>query len=508
MKIFFFLGHTFFEQSVGIAREVKAKFPDSKFSGIVAARSNLLTDIEKIKDIKFERYDWLSGLEEKWLNIPLDAEKLKEYEAKLGTEALRRIITADRELAVGFVSCGKVERTELMGRTIHNDDARWRYVVGLLDYFFEVFEKERPDATFAYCIAGAVAFAMAEVSLYLGITFVQPIYARIGSFYVLDSTIRGMLPEIKENFQKALDKPAVVEEFLPAAKKYLEDFRNRPDVPDYSKRLLDEMMEKNSYAGMLKVLAVDIARWGAVTLGIMGSKGVLRQRSGLDILKFNLSTFWELRKTLRKKMKVFSEEKITSKYIYYALHVDPEASTMVLADMHTDQMAVIEAIAKSMPAGMKLVVKEHIPCIGRRPKGFYERIHNMPDVQLVSPFSNNFELIKNASLVCSITGTVIWEAMLLGVPAIVFGDVHFLNVEEGVVHNPDLSKLAPVIKQAMNIQAASDDTLKAYIATVMKHGVEVSSDDMWYKGFDGAEERQRGIKGMAKEIIRKSSFIS
>jgi hypothetical protein len=183
------------------------------------------------------------------------------------------------------------------------------------------------------------------------------------------------------------------------------------------------------------------------------------------------------------------------------LHVDPEASTMVLADMHTDQMAVIEAIAKSMPAGMKLIVKEHIPCIGRRPAGFYERISNMPDVYLVSPFTDGFTWIRNSSLVCSITGTVLWEAIMLGIPTLILGDVHFLNIKEGFVHCPDLTKLTVAIKQALKTPPAKTDTITTYVASVMQNGIEISSDDMWYEKYADIEQRAQSVKKIADKIM-------
>jgi hypothetical protein len=501
MKVFFFLGQTFFEQSVGIAREIKSQYPDSTFGAIVAARSNLMDELNKINNPKFSRYDWLSGLEEKWLSTPLDTKKLKSYEEKLGTDVLRRIVTADREIGVGFVSCGIVERTELMDRTIHNDDVRWSYVVGLLDYYFGVFEKDRPDVTFAYCVAGAVAFALAEVSRYFKIPFIQPVLTRIGNYHILDDNIKGLLTSARITFEQTAKNPELVAEFLPEATKYLQDFRGRPESPGYSARLLDDMMEKNKYSGLLKVIAIDLARWAAIRIGLKGTRGVLRQRYGSEILKFNLYTFRGLREILKKKTKVFSSAEITSPYIYYALQVDPESSTMVFADMHTDQMAVIEAIAKSMPAGMKLVVKEHIPCIGRRPAGFYERISKMPDVHLVSPFTDGFKWLKNSSLVCSITGTVLWEAMMLGVPALIFGEVHFLNVKEGFVYCPDLSNLTTAIKKALGTSPATDKTLTTYIASIMKNGIEVSSDDMWFEKFADSEKRNKATKQMADKII-------
>lgn len=63
MRIFFFLGHTFFDQSIGIAKEIKAQYLDSEFSAIVAARSDLVDKLNKINYPKFCRYDSPVGAE-------------------------------------------------------------------------------------------------------------------------------------------------------------------------------------------------------------------------------------------------------------------------------------------------------------------------------------------------------------------------------------------------------------------------------------------------------------
>ena len=60
-------------------------------------------------------------------------------------------------------------------------------------------------------------------------------------------------------------------------------------------------------------------------------------------------------------------------YIYYPLHVDPKLSTMVLSPYHTNQLAIIESLAKNIPPHFYLVVKEHFPMIGFRPKDFTKK---------------------------------------------------------------------------------------------------------------------------------------
>lgn len=474
MNIYFFLGRTFFYQTIAIAREIKARHPEAEFSGMVAARSNLLPEMENLRDPKFRSYDWLSALEKEWLATPLDRKKLADYEKKLGTDTLKRLVISDREIGVGFINGAKVERTELMKTTQSSDDARWSYIVGILDYLFATFEREKPAMTFCYCVAATTELAIAEVSKYLGIPFCQPMHSRIAGKYILDDNIYNRLTPVKNTLAKLKKQPNLLDEFLPEAKKYLEDFKKRPAVPDYSVEINKKVQDYSEIAGTLRTLLIDAARWAAITAGIMGTKGVLRQRNGFDILRDNLRKSHCMKKTLRNNWIFESMDVIgDSEFIYYPLHVDPEASTMVFAPYHTDQIAVIESIAKQMPAGMKLIVKEHIPMVGLRPKGYYERIKAMPDVHLVSPFTDNFTLIKNSAVTCVITGTAALEAVMLGKVPVLMEKLCFDNIGEGFIHCPELTKLGEAIIDAMKAKPAREEKIINHIAAVMKEGFEM-----------------------------------
>ena len=55
-------------------------------------------------------------------------------------------------------------------------------------------------------------------------------------------------------------------------------------------------------------------------------------------------------------------------FVYVPLHVDPHTFTMVLSQWHTDQVVAIDALAKTAPTRMQIVVKEHRPVLARRPR--------------------------------------------------------------------------------------------------------------------------------------------
>jgi hypothetical protein len=169
-------------------------------------------------------------------------------------------------------------------------------------------------------------------------------------------------------------------------------------------------------------------------------------------------------------------------FAYYPLHIDPEESTMVRAPLLTNQLAVVEALSKSLPFGMNLAVKEHPTMLGRRPAGFYEALAGMPKVFLTAPFASTFDLIRRSELTCTITGTVAWEAMMLGKPALVLGaGFPYLNVGEGVEHCQDLSALPAAVARALKRLPADDRALELFIAAILRHGFVFPAGLLWGK---------------------------
>ncbi|MCC6217539.1 MAG: hypothetical protein IT376_21960 [Polyangiaceae bacterium] len=115
------------------------------------------------------------------------------------------------------------------------------------------------------------------------------------------------------------------------------------------------------------------------------------------------------------------------RYVLYPIHFQPEASTLVQAPYYLDQAALIEDLAKSLPAGHRLWVKDHLSNRGRRPLAELRRIRDTFGVRLLGPDVDGWELVRGAAAVAVITGTMGWEGLLLGKPVVTFGDV-FYNV--------------------------------------------------------------------------------
>lgn len=508
MKAYFYLFEDYIEFIFALGRQFAKRDTSFEIIGLAARRKTVCSKLDKEPNFPLKHYDWLGCLEHKWLSIPLDINKLKYYEMLIGTRNMRHLITCDRELGWGFMTGGIYAQTKLRKLTNHNDDLRWRYIVGMLDYYHSTFIKEQPDFIFFNEFTMAYEMGAYFIAQALNIPIFCISYSRFGEVYIIDDNPYNLFTPAARLFEQAKKDPSLINvKYLQQAEDYIKKFQNSPTLPVYSEIFKQKAYSQASVPSFFMNVLRDAFRWGAIILGLKGTKGFLRQRSGWNILKDNISIFIQTRKVLSG----FGFEKpnlyLTEDYFYFPLHVEPEASTMVFADKLTNQLVIIEQIAKSMPVGYKLLVKEHIPMLGLRPRGFYERIRNIPDVHLITPFADNFSLIKNAQLVVTITGTAAWEAMLLGRPALVMGPTQFNIINEGFVYTNDLFSLEEVFQAAVAVKPASFQNLSLLVAATLQEGVELPIESFAYvhygkNGKKEMEKQQDKISKVAEYLLK------
>lgn len=119
---------------------------------------------------------------------------------------------------------------------------------------------------------------------------------------------------------------------------------------------------------------------------------------------------------------------LSASYVYLPLHVQPERSTSPNGGIYDHTELLIETVARSLPPGWLLYVKEHPSQLapwqtgerGRR-LGDYARFAAIPGVRLVPLDTKPFDLIDRARAVATVTGTSGWEAIARGVPVLCFG---------------------------------------------------------------------------------------
>lgn len=158
---------------------------------------------------------------------------------------------------------------------------------------------------------------------------------------------------------------------------------------------------------------------------------------------------------------------VSGKYVYFPLHCQPEASVDVLGGFYNNQLELVRAVSKALPAGVSLIVKEHPYGLGCRSYRFFREIEKMPNVINISPWAESGTLIKNAMSVFSVSGTACYEAAVSGVGAVVFTDM-FYNALPMVVRCRSYEEIGDCLRRASE-SVPDHHALQAYMADIINH---------------------------------------
>jgi len=170
------------------------------------------------------------------------------------------------------------------------------------------------------------------------------------------------------------------------------------------------------------------------------------------------------------------------KFILFTLHQEPERVLLIGAPFYTNQLEIIRQIAKSLPIGFKLYVKEHFSQELRewRKISYYKEILEIPNVRLYHPTSKIKELIKKSSLVMSISGTSSLEAAFFEKPSIVMADLGY-TILPSVQKLDSIENLPTLIRNGLNMKVESID-IDRYLSILDKY-----SFDFDLKGYEMKE---------------------
>ena len=475
MRLFLLLAPAFLEWPLAIARRFAEIEPDSAFGGLVTGHKRIYQTVLR-SDVRFSPLDRLDPLERNWLDTPADPQSLRQYEKLFGTGALRRMVIADRQIGSGYVTGGPVAPSTLV-RLTRDPEMLQRYVVGVLDHSFGSLEHFKPDAVFCYTVAGAPAYALGLACSALSIPFVQLKHTRVGKRMVMDEAIMELMTPVSRAFEANLRDPNRSTVHRQDATQYLKDFREKAQAPEYLAHHFERMRRRQRARHLLR-LALGAAR-GAIR--DRGSERDLRRPSPFVQLKHETTVALRARRSLNSKHFLKPGARPKGPFAFLPLHFDPEASTMVVSPMQTNQMSIIEAVSKSLPLGMTSLVKEHSPMLGLRPRGFYQRLRDLPGVVLASPFDSGALLARDAAVTVAINSTSALEAVFFGKPAVVVGHPYFKMLREGLNHCPDLEVLPEAVERALAEPGVSEDRLVSFVAAVFEHSFECPTDVIWGK---------------------------
>lgn len=138
--------------------------------------------------------------------------------------------------------------------------------------------------------------------------------------------------------------------------------------------------------------------------------------------------FLRYQKSLARYKKLAQSVNLKKKYVYLALHYQPERTTMPEGDVFENQLLMIDIISKSLPKGWLLYVKEHpfqytrtdIRKMNFRNPSYYDKMLQYSNLKLVSWDTNSRDLILNCQAAVTLTGSTGWESLLAHKPVLTF----------------------------------------------------------------------------------------
>ena len=155
------------------------------------------------------------------------------------------------------------------------------------------------------------------------------------------------------------------------------------------------------------------------------------------------------------------------RYAIYFLHVQPEITVEGMAFDYQDQVSTLRNILAALPADMDLVVKEHSPMLGYRPREFYSQLTHMPGLIIADTHEDSHALITGAAVVVTLTGTVALEAVLYGIPAIVLGSIYFDGFN-GIYKPENLAELRQLLADPEKLLGATEEDALRALGSILR----------------------------------------
>lgn len=123
---------------------------------------------------------------------------------------------------------------------------------------------------------------------------------------------------------------------------------------------------------------------------------------------------------------------ISGPFIYAPIAGQPERTSNPQAGIFANQLLMLNILSTSMPDGWRLVVKEHpnqfhpLFAVNMcRSEEYYLEMASLPNVSIVAPDADPFDLIDQCSIVATTGGTSALEAVARRKPALLFGDAWY-----------------------------------------------------------------------------------
>ncbi|WP_313151770.1 capsular polysaccharide export protein, LipB/KpsS family [Lacrimispora sp.] len=349
----------------------------------------------------------------------LEGEKIEIYEVSRFFEAHWNEFTFDKFVEYeNEYECAPLWKYVYTDRFLINQDYEYciKITAGYFMFFEKIFSEGGIDFYYDEAIATLQSYIAYIVGKKLGVQYVSQMTARGG----LDATYHYFLNDQYQMdmlFNNNYRNCEYSDNEKDKADKYLEEFENKDIKP--ANMIFTGGKPKFKLSYLLLPLKYLKARMNPADKDKYFYMYYKQSKIVLEPIEFYFRYL--------QSRKFYKKADYSKKYVYFPLHYQPEASTIVCAQKYEKQLFFIDSWAKSLPADTVLFVKEHYAVLGHRDLSFYKELRKYPNVVLVDPWENSRKLMQNAVAVTTLTGTAGYEAMLLRKPIFLGGEIFFSN---------------------------------------------------------------------------------
>ncbi len=494
MKGCFLLQRRFARIAHKIAVILKQKYGVTDFCGYVYTRPSY-NFLKEQSDINYTSLLLDENLHD-YKNEKLDIGYIKRFEKEYGVPYLWPFITVDR-----VVMHNQLVREYPYDKCPYSHEEIMKIFQIKSRAIVDFFERERPDFLFMAVVGNIGTSLLYYIAKKRGVKMLFAMESRIGNGWT-----------VSEDYKNFSGADAIFEKLMAGktlsgkineAKEYIKKFREQPTSylfesnaatkPDIGISQLKWFASKHFVRSLLWCLTIfkrsfkdknkDYTETGPWEYFIDRVKRKIRALIGYDSFYDKVN---------------FAED-----YAFYPLHTEPELTTMLMAPYWTDQINLIKQIAKSLPLHFKLYVKDHPAMIGYRRRSYYRMLKSIPNVKLINPYIGTFDIIQNAKIITTITGSAGWEAILLKKPVITFGHV-FYNKLSMVKKCSDIETLPFLIKKQLENFDYNERELENFISAIMEDSVFAGISQIWESAMDHSpEKKDKNITLYADFIAKK-----
>lgn len=195
-------------------------------------------------------------------------------------------------------------------------------------------------------------------------------------------------------------------------------------------------------------------------------------------------------------------------YVFLGVHKQPEASIDVMGRYQEDQLMNILNLWRILPPNWNLLIKEHSSAIGDRGRAFYKELLKHPGIKLIHEGSASYEVIKNAHLIATVTGTMAYEAALMRIPSVTLAPTFFNQLNTCVHYSSRGLAALPGIEKLVEELRFSEDNRHEFCNYILKNTMEGNVLDPQTTATVLEEENLEALSnGFAKAIKKLTSLV-